>query len=78
MNNSRDTHQYQLVLHQKIGKILKVEILKLIIKRYQLILVIMKLQKLYKDNLFHNIIKLKEIIVIKMISKKVIRNKIKK
>jgi glycosyltransferase involved in cell wall biosynthesis len=31
----------------------------------------MKLQKLYKDNLFHNIIKPKEIIVIKMNNKKV-------
>ena len=77
-NNNRDIHRYQLVLHQKNGRILKIKILKLIIKHYQLILVIMKLQKLYKDNLFHNIIKPKEIIVIKMNNKKVIRNKSKK
>jgi hypothetical protein len=77
-NNNLDIHRHQLVLHQKNGRILKIKILKLIIKHYQLILVIMKLRKLYKDNLFHNIIKLKENIVIKMINKKVIKNKSKK
>jgi hypothetical protein len=78
MNNNRDTLQYPHALHQKNGKKLKVKTLKLIIKHYQHILVIMKQQKLFKDNLFHSIIKLKEILVIKMNKIKVIRIKSKK
>ena len=58
--------------------ILKIEILKLKINYHLLILAIMKLRKLYIDNLFYSIIELKEIVVIKMNNKIIIRNKRKK